>query len=305
MPPTIGLIIPTLNAQQHFANSPYLSDIISRYPTLIIDSSSTDLTVATAERLGATVLTIPKASFNHGATRELARQALNTDIVVFLTQDAIPHHADLIEQLVAPLLQDETIAVTYGRQIPHSNADVFEAFPRTYNYGVEPQVRGLDDAAHYGVYTFFCSNSCAAWRSSALNMMGGFKAVLTNEDYFTVAELLVHGYKVAYVPSAIVRHSHRYTLWQEFQRYFDTGYVRAQNPLIQQLAGQAENRGVGFLMALLKHLWQTQPLLIPYALLQSGVKWLGYRVGFYAKPLPLFIKRRLSQQVGYWDSDNS
>jgi hypothetical protein len=33
------------------------------------------------------------------------------------------------------------------------------------------------------------------------------------------------------------------------------------------LAGQAENRGVGFLMALLKHLWQTQPLLIPYVLL--------------------------------------
>ena len=58
-------------------------------------------------------------------------------------------------------------------------------------------------------------------------------------------------------------------------------------------------------MALLKHLWQTQPLLIPYALLQSGVKWLGYRVGFYAKPLPLFIKRRLSQQIGYWDSDGS
>jgi rhamnosyltransferase len=103
----------------------------------------------------------------------------------------------------------------------------------------------------------------------------------------------VLGYKVAYVPSAVVRHSHRYTLWQEFQRYFDTGNVRAQNPLIQQLAGQAENRGVGFLMAFLKHLWQTQPLLIPYALLQSVVKWLGYRVGFYAKPTQLFNNARI------------
>jgi rhamnosyltransferase len=89
-------------------------------------------------------------------------------------------------------------------------------------------------------------------------------------------------------------------LWQEFQRYFDTGYVRAQNPVIQQLAGQAESRGLGFLAGLISHLWRHKPLLIPYALLQSAFKWLGYRAGFWGKRLPLFLKRRLSQQAYYW-----
>jgi len=57
-------------------------------------------------------------------------------------------------------------------------------------------------------------------------------------------------------------------LREEFRRYYDTGYVRAQYPIIKQLVGQAEKRGVGFLMVLLKQLWQEKPLLIPYAILQ-------------------------------------
>jgi rhamnosyltransferase len=248
------------------------------------------------------IVCIPQNEFNHGATREFARKQLNTDVVVFLTQDAIPACSDLLEKLAAPLLADASVAVSYARQIPHDGADIFEAFPREYNYGTEAQTRGLEDASKYGVYTFFCSNSCAAWKNAALDEIGGFKTVLTNEDYFAVADLLQKGYKVAYAPDAVVKHSHRYTLWQEFQRYFDTGYVRAQNPVIQQLAGQAERRGVGFLTGLVNRLWREQPLSIPYALLQSGVKWLGYRTGFLGVRLPLCLKRRLSQQAYYWAS---
>jgi rhamnosyltransferase len=158
----------------------------------------------------------------------------------------------------------------------------------------------MEDAAEYGVYTFFCSNSCAAYKNAALDLVGGFKSVLTNEDYFAVADLLHAGYQIAYTPTTIVRHSHRYSLWQEFQRYFDTGFVRAEHPYIQQWAGQAEKRGMGFARALLYKIWLTQPLLLPYTLLQLLIKWLGFRVGFYGKSLPRWLKQRLSQQHGYW-----
>lgn len=278
---SIGLIIPTLNAHHHFSQSHYLPEIVAKFPTLIIDSSSNDSTIEDAKKMGADVIVIPKAEFNHGATREFARKQLKTDIVVFLTQDAFPVDANLIEKLVAPLLKNESVAVSYARQIPHDNADILEAFPRFYNYGTQPQIRSLEDIQQYGVYTFFCSNSCAAWRNSALDEIGGFKTVLTNEDYFAVADLLQKGYKIAYAPEAIVKHSHHFALWQEFKRYYETGYVRAQNPIIQQLVGQAEKRGLGFFIALLKRLWQEKPLLIPYALLQTAVKWLGYRAGFF------------------------
>ncbi len=299
---SIHLVIPTLNAQSHFSVSLSIAKIIARFPTLIIDSSSTDDTVKMAKNMGAEVMIISQAEFNHGAIRELARKQINSEIVVFLTQDAIPLSANLIDTLISPLLNDDSIAVSYGRQIPHDGADIFEAFPREYNYGSEAQVRSMDDVAQYGVYTFFCSNSCAAWRQSALDEIGGFKAVLTNEDYLAVADQLQKGYRIAYVPDAIVKHSHRYTLWQEFQRYFDTGYVRAQFPSIQKLVGQAEARGKGFVTALLKRLWTNEPFKIPYAIMQSLVKWLGYRIWFYGLRLPLWLKKRLSQQTYYWES---
>ena len=300
---SIGLIIPTKNAQATLGNIlSTLKNSPLEFSALIIDSSSNDQTVAIAKGQHAKVIIIPQSEFNHGATREYARKQLATDIVVYLTQDAIPVSSDLIANLVKPLLENKDIAVSYGRQIAHDGADVFEAFPREYNYGDEPQIRGIDDVRQYGVYTFFCSNSCAAYRTSSLDEIGGFKPVLTNEDYFAVADLLQKGYKIAYAAKAIVQHSHRYSLWQEFQRYFDTGYVRAENPIIQVLVGQAESRGVGFVSGLLKRVWQENPLLIPYAITQSLMKWLGYRIGFYGELLPSCLRKKLSQQAYYWNS---
>ncbi len=300
---SVGLVILTKNAQKTLDSILcQLTKTSLEIQILIIDSSSSDSTVLIAKNHDIKVIVIHQADFNHGATREYARKQLNTDIVIFLTQDAIPVNSDLIANLVKPLIDSDKVVVSYGRQIAHNGADLFEAFPREYNYGNKSQIRGIDDLEEYGVYTFFCSNSCAAYKNTALDEIGGFNPVLTNEDYFAVAALLQKGYKIAYVAEAVVSHSHRYTLWQEFQRYFDTGYVRAENPIIQNLVGQAESRGIGFVSALLKQVWLTKPPLMPYVIIQSAMKWLGYRVGFYGLHLPLCLKKKLSQQAYYWSS---
>ena len=161
---------------------------------------------------------------------------------------------------------------------------------------------GLKTLKNMAVYTFFCSNSCAAYRNSALDEIGGFNAVLTNEDYFAVAELLQKGHYITYVAESMVKHSHQYSLVQEFQRYFDTGYVRSENPLIQKLVGQAESRGAGFVSSLLKKLLQEKPSLIPYAILQCTVKFLGFRIGYFGHSLPDWLKIRLSMQAYFWKS---
>jgi rhamnosyltransferase len=203
---------------------------------------------------------------------------------------------------VAPLLEDAAIAISYSRQLPRPGADVFEAFPREFNYGSTPQVRGIEDVHQYGVYTFFCSNSCAAYKNEALDEIGGFDPILTNEDYFAVAKMLQKGYRIYYASESKVLHSHKYTLLEEFQRYFDTGYVRAQRPFVQEIVGAAERRGVGFVAALIKRLAKESVWKIPYAVAQSGVKWCGYRVGFHAKRLPVSWRKKLSQQKYFWDS---
>lgn len=302
MSTTIGVIIPALNEGKNIARclAPLLESSLP-LEILVVDSGSRDNTADIAREKGVEVITLEKDEFNHGATREMARKMLDTEIVVMLSADAYPLDGTVVEKLVQPLLQKKA-AASYGRQLPHDGSSILEAFPREFNYGPDSQLRSLEDTDRYGVYTFFCSNSFAAYVNSALDDIGGFKPVLTNEDYFAVAEFLRRGYKIAYVPEAQVKHSHSYSLKEEFQRYFDTGYVRGIRPWVQELVGHAESRGKDFFLTLIRRLVRTAPYLIPYAFLQTFMKWLGYRVGFHGHKLPQALKRALSAQKYYWDS---
>lgn len=299
------IIIPTLNAVKSVVGFAENIKILMNcgHDVLIVDSSSTDGTAELVKKLGAKLITIPRSEFNHGATRELARKESETDIVVFLTQDVKIVSEDFIEKLIEPLVQEQDIVVSYARQIPFDGADIFESFPREFNYPDDSQVRSIEDVKKYGIYTFFCSNSCAAYRNSALNEIEGFDTVIHSEDYFAVAKLLSKGYKIAYVAESIVKHSHKYSLIEGFKRNFDIGYVRAQHPDIQKIAGQAESRGRIFAKSLLLLLIKNHQIhLVPYAIVQSATKWLGYRIGYYGHYLPVFIRKMLSGQLYYWSS---
>ncbi len=299
---SVSVVIVTYNGKEYLPEClPSLINSPLKPRVLIVDSSSSDGTVEEAERLGAETLVIRKELFNHGATREMARKYLGTDIVVMMTQDAYPLHGDLLEKLIDPIIQGKS-SFSYARQIHRNDADIFEAFSRLFNYPDKSNTRSIQDINEYGVYTFFCSNSCAAYLNSALDEIGGFKPILTNEDYFAAARMLMEGHTVAYVAEAEVMHSHNYSIWQEFKRYFDTGYVRAENPWVADIVGHAESRGKVFFVKLLKEIYKLDPLLIPSAILYTFTKWLGYRIGYLSVNAPLWWKKTLSSQGFYWDS---
>ena len=46
---------------------------------------------------------MPRDEFNHGLTRERARRALGTDIVVMLTPDAVATDTEFVERLTRPI----------------------------------------------------------------------------------------------------------------------------------------------------------------------------------------------------------
>lgn len=299
---TIGVVIPTYCAAHHLE---YCLPKILASPlkprVLIVDSSSQDGTVELAQKMGAETLVIPQKEFNHGATREMARKHINTDIVVMMTQDAYPESSDFLQYLVTPLLEGKA-SVSYARQVPHMGADFFEAFPRHFNYPEKSHRRSIEDLETYGSYTFFCSNSCAAWMNSALYEIGGFLPVLTHEDAFAVAKLLDKGHHIAYVAEAIVHHSHRYSLSQEFKRYFDAGYARGLYKKELFYDRKDEKHGSQLVKAMLKELIRKKPLAIPYAILHIAAKYLGYKVGTVGPKLPVKIARLLSGQDYYWSS---
>lgn len=269
---------------------------------LVVNSSSSDGTVELARELGAETLVVPRASFNHGATREQARKHLGTEIVVMMTPDAYLVGADALEKLVKPIVSGKA-SIAYARQIPHKGADFFEAFPRHFNYPPDGHVRGLEDSASYGTYTFFCSNSCAAYDNRALDTIGGFDRLLLGEDTVAVAKLLRRGHKIAYVAESLVHHSHSYSLFEEFRRSFDTGLARRGYSDLIAAPGTDTDRGREYVKAMTQELLKNAPHKLPYAFFNVLSKWLGYRIGTASVHAPQWFKKALSSQDFFWISE--
>lgn len=302
MYPSVGIVIPTFQAAKHLPHClPPLLHSSLKPRVLVIDSSSTDNTIAIAHSMGAETLIIPQKEFNHGTTREKGRKYLNTSIIIMVTQDAYATSSNMIGQLIKPLVEQRA-SIAYARQLPHKGAGFFATFARQFNYPATSHIRSLNDIAIHGIYTFFCSNSCAAYLNSALDEIGGFPAVLFGEDSVVTAQLLHRQHHIAYVAEAQIRHSHDYTLKQEFCRHFDMGLARHTYRELFKSGGSDSQRGKIYVQALLKELWHASPSLIPYALLQTLAKWGGYRLGAASLNAPVKWKKFFSEQKFYWNN---
>lgn len=269
----------------------------------MIDSSSSDDTVKLAEEAEFSVYSIPQSIFNHGRTRNQAVEFGKsfTDVVIFMTQDAILASSDSLANLLAPFVDPEVAAVC-GRQLPHHDATPLAAHARYFNYPSESRVRTMADISVLGIKTAFMSNSFAAYRLSVFEELGGFPDnTILAEDMYLTAKMILLGYKVVYCAEATVFHSHNYTLKQEFQRYFDTGVFQQKQKWIQQKFGSAASEGKRFVLSELKFLSIKSPYLIPKAILSTCAKWLGFKLGYYYYRLPYKWCRTFSMHKGYWN----
>jgi rhamnosyltransferase len=169
----------------------------------------------------------------------------------------------------------------------------------------QSQIRGIEDAKKYGSYLPFCSDTCAAYSQKALDEIGGFRWILGGEDTVVASMLLRKGYKIAYVAEAVVKHSHNYTPVKEFYRHFDTGIYREKwKKFLSFGKGSDEGRGVKYLQEIIKYLKKTAPNMIPRAIFQLAMGYLGYAVGKYGvNIIPNSIKMKISHFDAYWKSD--
>jgi rhamnosyltransferase len=273
---------------------------------IIVDSSSVDDTAGVAGSLGAEVVVIERGAFDHGGTRTLAARKAKGDIVVCMTQDAMPADAHAIENLLAPF-RDPTIAAAYGRQLPYPGASPFGAHLRLFNYPEISCVRSIADKEAHKIRTIFLSNSFAAYRKSVLKDSGWFReGLIMGEDTFAAAELLRAGYKIAYVADAMVYHSHNYTILEEFRRYFDIGVFHETERRVLEKFGQAEGEGRRYLVSELRYLLKQRKYgLLPEFLVRNCTKYAGYRLGRTYERIPRSLVKKISMHGDWWNSDRS
>lgn len=270
---------------------------------LVVDSCSDDGTNFTSLPAGSRSIQIPLASFNHGGTRNLSLQHLPpaTDVVVFMTQDALLADAEALQKLVQAF-DDPTVACAFGRQLPHANATALAAHARLFNYPDTSRVVSLADKDRLGLKTCFMSNSFAAYRVADLLAVSGFPSnVILGEDMAVAARLLLAGKRVAYRADACAYHSHNYTPLEDFRRYFDTGVFHARETWLLDAFGGASGEGLRFVKSEVSYLLKHAPWLIPSSLLRTVLKLMGYQLGRAEGRLPSALKKRLSMFWGFWN----
>jgi len=298
-----SILIPTLNAGNDWsAVLEAISDQSFNVKNkVIVDSGSTDNTVEIAKSFGFKVISIPKEQFNHGTTRQLLVElSIDTDICIFLTQDAILASPDSIKNLVKAF-DDHQVSIAYGRQLPHKNAKPLETHARLFNYPDVPEVVSIKDIDKKGFKVFFCSNSFSAYRRIALLDVGGFPSdSIMGEDAIVAAKMLERGFKKAYMTDATVYHSHTYTLSEEFKRYFDTRVFHEQNKWLIKSYGKPSGEGLKFVKSEIKYIYKTDPKYLFKSIASLGVKWLGYKIGKFYNNIPLTVLKRMSMHKHYW-----
>jgi rhamnosyltransferase len=302
-----GLCVPTLNAGASWVSwLDAWAGQLARPDSLAIDSSSTDATAPLAAAAGLQVCTIPRASFNHGGTRQMAVEMLpDAEFIIFLTQDAVLASPYSIANLLAAF-DDPEVGAVCGRQLPHPDAGPIGAHARLFNYPDASSVRTAADIPSAGIKTAFLSNSFAAYRRSALMSVGGFpEDVVFGEDMCVAARMILSGWKIAYRADAQVYHSHDYRMAQEFRRCFDIGVMHVREPWLLEKFGKPEGEGARFVRSEAAYLWAHAPRLIPSAWLRTLLKLAGYRLGKAEAGLPLRLKMRLGMHHGYWKKNEA
>lgn len=248
-----------------------------------------------------TVIHIKKEDFDHGAVRHAAACESKADILVFMTQDAVPVNEYMTKNLIAPIANGEA-QFSYARQIPKEDADLIEKFTRGFNYPSESRIKSRKDLINMGVKTFFCSNVCAAYDHKIYDKLGGFpRPVVLNEDMILAGYAVEAGYKISYTADAEVYHSHRYSAFQQFRRNFDIGVSQKQYEDLFS-AYPSEKEGKKMVMNNIKYICSNRKCYLIFKLIWiSGWKYLGFFFGKRYKKLPMRTVKKWSLCPQYWN----
>lgn len=247
---------------------------------------------------------ISKQEFDHGASRNLGAVDSTADVLLFMTQDAVPADIYLIEHLLKYLEKENTAAV-YARQLPNENCSDLEVFTRQFNYGEKSRVKSQKDISELGIKTYFCSNVCAAYKRDIFVKRNGFiSRTIFNEDMIYCGGLIKAGFYVAYAADAKVYHSHNYTPLEQLKRNFDLGVSQADHPEIFE-GISSESEGMRLVKETTNHFMKQGNFgAILDMVIQSAFKLIGYQLGKHYKKLSKEMILCFTSNKAYWNKED-
>lgn len=301
----VGAVIPIYNPSEEFGS--VLRALESQtYPitqVVVIDSSpeiGSWITQRIVEdycgHLKCSYFKILPEEFDHGKTRNLGAYKLtDEDAVLFLTQDGVMAK-DCVEKLVR-FLNMNSLSGVYARQLPREGATELEVIERILTY---PSTSRINSGVPRVIDDVLLSDACSIIQIDALKAVGGFpNKIITAEDIVIANKLLISGYNTGYCAEATLKHSHKLSFTGIVRRYFDTGVMHTEwKELIPFTT--AKGKGMKLVKDEVRHIIRNKPSELISLVLSVAGKVIGYSLGRKSSLLSMNLKRRLSQNKGFW-----
>lgn len=176
---------------------------------ILVDSGSTDDTVAIAERFGVKIVHISKHDFTFGRALNYGCRASSGDVLVFVSAHVFPTHDVWLEKLVAPF-DNPKVVLTYGKQ----RGDTVNKFSEHQIF-----TKWFPNQPAFPQESYFCNNANCAIRKSVWERLPYDEALTGLEDLDWAKRAQAEGGWLVYVPEAKIIHVHDETWSQVQNRY--------------------------------------------------------------------------------------
>ena len=209
--PVVSLVIRAFNEEQYLGRllSSVAAQTIKDVEIILVDSGSTDNTLAVARQHPVKVVHIDPAEFTFGRSLNLGISHASADLVAIASAHVYPSSRDWLEKLIAPF-DNPQIALSYGAQ-RGEGATKFSEHQHFQEW--------FPDASDPEQSRPFCNNANAAIRRSLWDLHPYDETLTGLEDIAWASWAVEQGYRLAYVAEAAVVHVHDETPRQIYNRY--------------------------------------------------------------------------------------
>jgi rhamnosyltransferase len=272
----VSLVIRAFNEAEHIGRllEGISRQTLSNMEVILVDSGSTDSTVALAAAAGAKLVHIAPAEFTFGRSLNLGLQAATGELAVIASAHVYPVYPDWLERLVEPFT-DPRVVLTYGKQ--RAPASAFFSEQQIYHRWY-PELSDLHQSHP------FCNNANAALRLSAWQSRPYDETLTGLEDLDWAKWALGAGQGLAYVAEAEIIHSHhedRYGVYNRYRREgmaFKRIYPEAHFSLYDLARMVSANVSSDLWHALKKRrFWNSAASIFWYRVAQFWGTYQGYR----------------------------
>ncbi|WP_230843222.1 glycosyltransferase family 2 protein [Gloeobacter morelensis] len=222
-PMLVSVIVRTFNEERYL---PRLLEAIASQHTdgftcevIVVDSGSTDDTVAIARAHGCRLEFIPKVDFSFGRSLNIGCAAARGRVLVFVSGHCIPVHERWLSHLVAPL--SEQMPLCYGRQVGGESTRFSEH---------QLFAKFFASTSCFPQEGFFCNNANAALLASVWQQYRFDEALTGLEDMDLAKRLHTAGLRVGYAAEAAVVH-HHHESWTQVRRRYEREAIALQHIL--------------------------------------------------------------------------